>query len=225
MGFGFILALCCGAASTPTSTPEAIVARVVATYQQGGDMTASFTQTYQDQWRKKTREERGQMWVKKDGRVRWTYMHPERKDFVFDGKTAFFYEPESGQVTVFEQFRDSPVAHAMEFLWGQGDLPAMFAFAACDATCGSVSESEVAVRLNPREPMASVDHVVLVVDPRAQRVRRSRVMDALGNSSEYVFSDVRFGVPISGTKFDFTMPEGVSVLRANPGGPDTRKAP
>ena len=220
MWFSLLLSLCCGG----LPPPEAVVERVVATYKQGGDMTATFTQTYQDQWRKKTREESGQMWVKKDGRVRWAYLLPERKDFVFDGKTAYFYEPENGQVTVFEQFRDSPVAHAMEFLWGQGDLPNMFAFAACDAACATVAASEVAVRLNPKKAMASVDHVVLVVDPKTQRVRRSRVMDALGNSSEYVFSNVRFNAPMPDSKFVFTMPEGVSVLRANPGGPDVRKA-
>ena len=204
-------------------TPAAIIDRVAAAYQRGGDMTASFTQTYQDQWRKKKRQERGQLWVKKDGRVRWTYLEPERKDFVFDGKTAYFYEPTNAQVTVFEQFRDSPVAHAMEFLWGQGDLPKMFTFAACDATCGPIQADEVAVRLSPKETMASVDHVILVVEPQAARVRRSQVVDALGNRSEYVFTDLHFNAGIDPKKFAFTMPDGVSVLRANPGGPDHRK--
>ena len=50
-------------------------------------------------------------------------------------------------------------------------------------------------------------------------------MDALGNSSEYLFSEVRFNAKISDSKFAFTMPEGVSILRANPGGPDVRKQP
>ena len=66
------------------------------------------------------------LWAKPDGRVRWSYLDPVRKDFVFDGEAAYFYEPENAQVTVFERFQDSPLANAVQFLWGQGDIEATF---------------------------------------------------------------------------------------------------
>ena len=44
---------------------------------------------------------------------RWSYLDPVPKDFVFTGERAFFYEPDNAQVTVFEQFKDSPHADLM----------------------------------------------------------------------------------------------------------------
>lgn len=216
-------------------TPDQLVAQVQAAYHKGGDMTATFTQTYSDKLRGKKRVETGNLWVKTDGRVRWSYASPVRKDFVFDGTTAYFYEPDNAQVTVFERFGDSPIANAMQFLWGQGELRKSFEVQACDTSCAEPSQAgakpgEVAVRMVPKEGIAAVDHAVLWVDEKAQRVRRSLVYDPLGNVTEYQFSEVKLGTPIDGAKFAFTVPQGVSLLKATAEGssvadPNRQSAP
>ena len=212
-----ILIVSMGLAAAPT--PDQLVNQVQAAYHNGGDMTAQFTQTYIDKLRGKKRVESGNLWVKTDGRVRWSYMKPQRKDFVYDGTTAYFYEPDNAQVTVFEHFGDSPIANAMQFLWGQGELRKSFEVQACDTSCAEPSKAgakagEVAVRMVPKEGIAAVDHVVLWMDEKAQRVRRSLVYDPLGNVTEYQFTDVQLGVRIEAAKFSFTVPQGVSLLRA-----------
>lgn len=108
-----------------------LVERVQATYDSKADISASFTQTYMDSLRGTQREESGRLWAKSDGRVRWTYVKPVRKDFVYNGEVAYFYEPESAQVTVFEDFQQSQVSQALRFLWGQGDLRESFEIQAC----------------------------------------------------------------------------------------------
>lgn len=200
--------------TSPAPQPSELLAEVQASYQQGGDVSAKFQQTYFDKIRGKRRTESGLLWAKKDGRVRWSYERPVVKDFVFNGTTAYFYEPENAQVTTFERFQDSPVANALRFLWGQGKLAETFTVQACDATCVKAEPGAVAVLLHPKEPLSAVDRIQLDVDAGTHRVRRSVVFDPLGNRTEYVFSDFDFDAKVSDEKFDFQIPPGVSVLRA-----------
>lgn len=195
--------------------PTAVVARVGATYRAGGDMTARFTQTYTDKLRGKSRVESGQMWVKKDGRVRWSYQAPEQKDFVFDGRVAFFYEPENTQVTIFEHFKDSPIAQALQFLWGQGEVEKVFAIGPCQKDCPAPEPHVMAVQLTPKEPLPTVHHVVMRIDTAAYLVQASTVVDPLGNTNVYAFNQPQFGAKLDNAKFDFTPPTGVSILRAD----------
>ncbi|MEZ0314742.1 MAG: outer membrane lipoprotein carrier protein LolA [Myxococcota bacterium] len=194
--------------------PSDTLAKVQATYKNGGDVTAKFEQTYVDKMRGAKKIESGELWAKKDGKVRWSYRTPSRKDFVFDGKQAYFYEPENSQVTVFDKFQDSPVASAMRFLWGQGDLVKSFEPKACDGKCIAAGDA-VSIVLTPKEPIAAVDRIQLDTDGGSGKVRRSIVVDPLGNRTEYVFKDLDLGAKVADAKFAFTIPAGVSVLHAN----------
>jgi outer membrane lipoprotein carrier protein len=195
-------------------SPEEILARVQKTYQSGGDFSASFTHTQIDKLRGKRKVESGKLWATRDGRVRWMYEKPVRRDFVFDGKTAYFYEPENAQVTVFDKFQASPLWNALRFLWGQGDIGKSFDVRACDDTCPKAEAGALVLKLVPKEPLAAVDRVVIVVDPTQDRLQKSIVFDTLGNRTEYAFSDVVLGAKVDPKKFDFKPPEGVNILRA-----------
>jgi len=199
-----------------TTAPEAAIGRVQHTYQRG-DLCAAFEQTYVEKLRGKKRVESGRLWAKRDGRVRWTYEKPVHKDFVYDGKKAWFYEPENGQVTEFEKFEQSPLWGAVRFLWGQGNLNELFTVAPCaDPKCrGSAAPGVEVFELTPKKPMAAVDHVVLEVDPATSQVRRSIVHDTLGNRTEYAFTDVAIGCQVPDAKLTFEVPKGVSVVRAS----------
>lgn len=197
-----------------TSPADDTLAKVQVTYKGAGDVAGKFEQTYFDKVRGTKRVESGELWAKKDGRVRWSYKKPTKKDFVFTGTEAYFYEPENAQVTVFDSFKDSPVSNAMKFLWGQGELAKSFTATGCDDKCVK-AEDATSIVLKPKEPLASVEHIQLDVDPQTARVRRSIVFDPLGNRTEYVFTTLDLAAKVSDGKFAFTIPSGVSVLRAN----------
>jgi outer membrane lipoprotein carrier protein len=201
------------AIATPPGADD-LLNRVQASYQSGGDLTASFKQVFVDKLRGKKREESGTLWAKRDGRVRWSYLSPVRKDFVFDGKSAYFYEPENAQVTVFDRFQDSPLANAVRFLWGQGDLRDTFTVEPCRKDCGLGQPGDVVLELWPKVAIPTVDHSLLVVDPGHNRVKSSVVIDPLGNRTEYTFDKLVFGATIADAKFEFAVPKGVSVLRS-----------
>ena len=192
-----------------------LVERVQATYDSKADISASFTQTYMDSLRGSQREESGRLWAKSDGRVRWTYVKPVRKDFVYNGEVAYFYEPESAQVTVFEDFQQSQVSQALRFLWGQGDLRESFEIQACTVECRRAKAGETVLVLWTKTPIATVDKILLVVEEASATVARSVVLDPLGNETTYTLADFDKTKVLDQRLFDFQIPEGISVLKAS----------
>ena len=154
-----------------TPTPTEVLVKVQASYKKLGDMEALFSQTYVDKLRGKRHEESGRLWAKQDGRLRWSYDKPTPKDFVYDGETAYFYEPENAQVTVFERFQDSPLSGAVRFLWGQGNIAELFDVRACATSCDVGDKGDRVVELWPKSEIPTVDHSVFAVDPKTDRVR------------------------------------------------------
>ena len=202
--------------AVPAKSAAAVAGGVRAVYRKGGNLTATFTQTYHDALRHKDRRQSGHMWVHQDGRVHWRYEVPERKDFVFDGKHAYFYEPENAQVTVFENFVDAPLFSALQFLWGAGDLRHAFKIELCGADCPTAGAGETRLLLHPLQPVAAVAKVVLFVTETMQVVR-TQVFDPLGNVTEYTFSDLSWGKAVRDDHFHFEVPDGVAVI--NTGNP------
>ncbi|MBN1962965.1 MAG: outer membrane lipoprotein carrier protein LolA [Deltaproteobacteria bacterium] len=197
------------------SSPQAAFSRVKATYSKG-DLCASFVQTYEEKLRRRKKVESGRLWAKRDGRVRWTYEKPIHKDFVYDGKKAFFYEPENAQVTEFDKFENSPLWGAIRFLWGQGDIINTFTVTKCTKDCPKPANANIELwRLTPKTPIAAVAHIILEIDTKRGYVNRSIVYDPLGNQSEYTFSNIAIGCKVDEAKFIFNRPEGVNVVYAS----------
>ncbi len=191
-----------------------LIERVQLTYKGAGDVSATFAQTFYDKLRGKRPTETGLLWAKTDGRVRWSYREPVRKDFVYTGNQAYFYEPANAQVTVFEQFEDSPLANAIRFLWGQGTILDTFEVKRCNDQCRDGPAGTTSVLLSPKDPIPSVDVIQLSVDETSFRVVRSVVFDPLGNRTEYEFSKIEFGANVPAKKFNFRVPPGVNLIRA-----------
>lgn len=193
---------------------EKLVTRVQATYENKADVSAAFEQTYVDSLRGTARVETGRLWAKRDGRVRWTYFKPVRKDFVYTGVVAYFYEPDSAQVTVFEHFEESQLSEALRFLWGQGDLRVSFDIQPCAAECKRAQAGQTVLVLWPKRPLPTVDKILLVVDEANAKVLRSVVLDPLGNETRYALSDYETVVSLDPKLFEFVVPDGVSILQA-----------
>lgn len=190
-----------------------LVKRVQQEYAKAGDISAKFSQTFHDKLRGERPTESGLLWAKRDGRVRWSYRKPTRKDFVYTGMAAYFYEPENAQVTIFERFEESPLASAIQFLWGQGGILEHFGVAPCTEACLPVDGGGTSVLLTPIQPLPSVHRIQLTVD-KSHHVRQSLVFDPIGNRTRYQFDEIKFGQEVNPEKFEFRVPDGVSIIRA-----------
>src|SRR5688572_5107516 len=114
------------AAPSPASrkAAEALARRVEQRHRTVTDLTARFVQTYRSGPIGREVVEKGVVSIKRPGRMLWEYRDPEKKTFVADGKSFFFYVPADKQVIVRSQARDKSIP--AQLLSGQSDLLADF---------------------------------------------------------------------------------------------------
>lgn len=184
---------------------EAIARRIDRRHQALGDLTASFVQTYRSGLMQRQVVESGVVSIKRPGRMRWEYRKPEKKLFVADGKTFYFYVPADRQVIVQKPGGERGIPALL--LAGRGSILTEFTVALEKTAKSGVTR----LRLTPRKPDPEVETVYLEVDS-ADRVRTIEVLDPQGNQSRFVFDDIRENRGLRDGLFQFRIPQGVEVV-------------
>jgi outer membrane lipoprotein carrier protein len=177
-----------GPAPAATAPAEDLARRVEARHRTLVDLTARFVQTYRSGMLGRAIVEKGSLSLKPPGRMRWEYREPEKKTFVSDGKTFYFYVPADRQVIVRSQ-ADSRGIPAL-LMSGRGEILTHF----------TVTEED-----------PEIDHVLLDVDASA-RIRGIAVVDAQGNRSQFAFDHLQENVGLDDSLFRFRVPKGVEVV-------------
>lgn len=198
---GLVLA---GPTRAAAGEAEALVRRIEARHGTPGDMTARFTQTYRSGVLGRELVERGKLSVKRPGRMLWEYEEPEKKVFVSDGKTFYFYVPADRQVVVRDQAGDRRAPALL--LSGEGNILDQF-----EVSLEAAPPGRQLLRLLPREPDPEIEVVLVEVDGRL-RFRRIEVVDAQGNLSRFTFEKIEEDVGLSDRIFHFEIPPGVDVI-------------
>ena len=192
-------------AAAPSGPAEALARRIEQRHQRVSDLTARFVQTYRSGLLSQQIVERGVVSLKRPGRMLWEYRDPEKKTFVSDGKTFYFYVPADRQVIVREQAgqRGIPVL----LLSGREDLLRDF-----DASLEPPpSPGMQRLRLTPKKADPEVERVFLDVD-QGDRIRAVRVRDVQGNESLFEFDGIRENVGLPDRLFRFEVPRDVEVV-------------
>jgi outer membrane lipoprotein carrier protein len=189
-----------------------IFTKITHGYKNLGDAQMHFQQSYTDALRGTKRSEQGEIYLSNNGKVRWVYRSPVRKDFIFNGTHAYFYEPDFAQVTLFENFAGSPLAQTLGALWGQGQLEKHFTLT--KITPATAEKNVIILELSPKEALSGVQSVELHIDAENFLVKQSKLLDPLGNATVYEFKNFKKVKSLKNDIFDFTIPEGVNVLRA-----------
>ena len=133
--------------ATPARSDSAqdLARRMEQRHRATSDLTARFVQTYRSGLIGREIVERGVVSIKQPGRMRWEYQKPEKKTFVSDGRTFYFYVPADRQVIVRDQAGDRGVPALL--LSGHGNLLEQFEAAVETAPAGLMR-----LRLVPRKP-------------------------------------------------------------------------
>lgn len=199
---------CLLAATVPARAEDPAVAlarRVDARQQRVSDLTARFVQSYRSGTLGRELVERGTLAIKRPGRMLWEYRDPERKTFLSDGKTFFFYVPADKQVIVRDQAGERGLPTLL--LSGQGGILSQFEAGLETSALPGAQR----LRLVPKKPDPELERVFLDVDAEA-RIVGIEVLDAQGNRSRFRFDELRENVGLSDKLFHFKVPAGVEVV-------------
>ena len=190
-----------------TTRPADALARDLQTrYQSIRDFSADFVQSYRAGVLKTQTRESGTVAVKKPGKMRWTYMKPERKEFVSDGSRMYMYIAGEKQATARDAADLSTTPDL--FLSGRGDI-------ARDFTPGYVDSpvaGTIALKLVPRKSEPEYEYLIVALDPKTLQIRGLTSRDHQGGESTFTFTNMKENRGLSDKDFVFQPPRGVTVV-------------
>ena len=205
--FTVALWLLASAAADPTATQ--LTESLQRKYDTVKDLSADFVQTYTGGVLRKQITERGQVWIKKPGKMRWNYLSPEKKEFVSDGVRVYAYTPQDNQVIV------APAPDADQgfvlFLAGKGNLTRDFTASLAELPMG-FPPSARAIKLVPKSPQPDYDAVIAVVDAHSSALLGIVTFDTQGGRSAISFANLKENLGTADKVFVFKIPRGAEVI-------------
>jgi outer membrane lipoprotein carrier protein len=198
------------AQGAPDTSAQELAERVQRKYDAVRDFTADFTQSYTGGALRKKTTERGSVAVKKPGRMRWSYIAPEEKLFVSDGRKMYSWVPADKQVVVRDLPPTDQATTPVLFLVGKGHLTRDFVVSYTKVD--GAPPSSVALKLTPRTRERDYDWLTLVVDAETLALRMLFAGDSQGGTSAFTFTNLRENVGLTDQMFAFTIPRGADVL-------------
>jgi outer membrane lipoprotein carrier protein len=200
---GFLSALVASPAPQGPRSAEALAHRIEERHRGLVDLQAQFVQKYRSGALGREIVERGRVSIKPPGRMLWEYQEPEKKTFVSDGKTSYFYVPADRQVIVRDQAGERSIPASI--LAGESIL------AEFEVALEPTLDGLERLRLTPRKADPEVEQAYLEVD-EAGRIRSIEVLDVQGNRSEFRFEGIRENLGLPDRLFRFEIPRGVEVI-------------
>lgn len=186
------------------------VAQVQAIYEKVRSFRGRFRQDYWVKAYDQRKKSSGVVVFARPGKMSWTYDEPRGNRVVSDGKLLRVYEEASKQL--FEQPVDkSQYPQALGFLTGESKLTETFTFEVTDGATMNFPGGTVLVA-TPKQPLATVQKLLLYVDTASHYVRRVLLLDAQGNRNRFDFDEVKLDETLDAREFTFSPPAGTTVI-------------
>jgi outer membrane lipoprotein carrier protein len=198
------------AVSGAEPTPSELAAAIQRKYETVRDFSADFVQQQTSKLKRRLTE-RGKVWIKKPGKMRWEYKQPEEKLFVADGVNTYMYVPRDRQVFISPMPSDDQASTPVLFLAGKGNLLRDFVPALTTPPDG-LPPGTLSLKLTPKVPQPEYDWLVLSVDPVTHAFRGLSTMDPQGALSTIAFTNLKENGGLAEQLFVFKTPGGVEVV-------------
>ena len=191
-------------------TVHDIAHRVDARYDHLTTLKAHFEESYNGAGI--TRNESGELWLQKPGKMRWQYEQPAQKLFIVDGKSAYFYVPSERQARKMPAKKLDDFRSPIRYLLGKTKLESEFNNLAISTDPPRQSGNFVLQGI-PKGMEDRVQRVLLEITP-ANQIARIRIEEIDGSVTEFLFEDIQENVAVKAELFRFTPPPGVEVIEA-----------
>lgn len=190
---------------------EQVAGRIQARYDDIRDFEANFVQvatsaTFAGQPLMSAEPRSGRVILAKPGKMRWTYLSPDRSVVVSNGKWLWIYDVEGQSITRFEVTKGFLSGAALQFLLGDGKILESFEVVAIECLADRVT-----LGLHPKTE-ATYQQLGLVADPRTGDLIATSILDLFGNRTRIRFSDTRLNRDPDAETFEMEIPEGVELI-------------
>ena len=202
----FTILLLPGAAFAGISDQQALDA-IQNQYEKVLTFEADFSQKSYVKAMNQTQSVKGQVQIKKPGKMRWVYGAPDTQILISNEKTLWLYVPEEEQATKVPVESIYSSNTPALFLAGKGKLTHAF-----NVESVSQESQNIVVTLVPKNGDQSLARLVLLADKKNYQIIGSTVYDKLGNKTEIHFNRIRVNQEIPEEQFQLKTPPGVEIL-------------
>ncbi len=212
--FGLVVAAAGSAwaqAAVPAPSLDDVVRGLEGAYGKLNDLKAEFNQTAFNKSLNQSIPAQGTVYLKKGGKLRWEYADPTPQQIVSDGKTVWIYTPALSQVNV-GPAPEALAGPAGSFLAGLGRLREHFAVRFLNPMEPRDRDGNVVLDLTPKQPLPTMNRLILSFDPRSWEVRRAVVYDQFENTVTMQFRKVTVNAGLADSLFTFVAPKGVATV-------------
>jgi outer membrane lipoprotein carrier protein len=210
----FLLLVCVQAlwAQSPKTNVREVAARIDARYNAMKSLRADFTEIYSGSGVR--RSESGTLWIKKPGKMRWEYASPEKKIFVTDGATAWFYVPGERQARRTSLKKLDDLRSPLRYLLGRSKLEKELRGLSLAPDVLPETAGDVVLRGIPVGMEERISQVLLESDGQGF-LRRIVMEEPDGSRTEFQLENQRENIATSDAAFSFQPPAGVEVLQSD----------
>lgn len=173
-------------------------------YNNARTLAVRFEQTFVAQKRRRT--ERGELFLRKPGRMRWQYASPAGKLFVSDGKHFYLYTPDNNRVERTPVKESDDWRAPLAFLLGKLDFQRDF-----KRFLSRPEGADTWIVAEPRSDRLAYAQVGFLVNT-AFEIKRLEVTGQDQSVMEYRFEGERLNPPLEESLFRFQTPPGAEVV-------------
>lgn len=194
---------------------DELLDRVIGSLQQRyetiQDLESDFTQLTRFKGFSTTIRSKGRMYLKK-GRFRWDYLEPEGEQIFMRGDQVLLYVPEHQQVIKSRMDTQTYSQVPVRLLAGSAHISQDFVIQWKDEQNHKTPDGDYSLMLRPKSPASGFTQIEMEVDSNENVIRRIRLAEPGGNSSDIRFQNTRINRGLKDRIFEFKIPEGVVVV-------------
>jgi outer membrane lipoprotein carrier protein len=206
-----VLMLVLLAVPASAQTLDDAIRGVEGAYGRMTDLKADFTQTAFNKSLNQTIPATGKVYLKKGGKLRWEYAEPTPQQIVSDGKTIWIYTPTLNQVNT-GPAPEALAGPAGSFLSGLGKLREHFSVRLLNPAQPKDADGNVVLDLTPKQPLPTLQRLILAFDPNGWQLRRALVYDQFENTVTMKFAKLAINSGLEDKLFAFVPPKGAATV-------------
>lgn len=188
---------------------DSVVIRLQKQYDEIRTIEADFEQETKLSALNQKRTAKGRVYLKKPGRMHWTYEAPTRQEIVSDGKTLWIYLVNEKKCYVYDTncYLDSEMT--MGFLMGRGQFTKDFRVSVEPET----SPEYIELKLVPRRTHPHVSEMKLWIQKNTFLIGKIQNRDHFGNVTLLTLHNQKLNRPLEKDLFTFTPPAGAQIIK------------
>jgi len=174
-------------------------------YNRAQSLKLEFSETYSVA-RRPTQVERGTLFLRKPGKMRWDYAAPAGKIFLSDGKNVFLYTPDTHRLEKSKLKESEDLRAPLAFLLGKLNFWKEFR-----SFTSRVEGDSTWVVAAPNSEQAAYTQVEFLVATDST-IRRVRITGQDRSVLDFTFANEQINAPVTPAMFAFTPPPGTEVV-------------